>query len=368
MLRSWAAVASSGVPVVVAEAVAETAAETAAPAATPVAVTTTAVSPRPSLGLDGTAAAGVDSGRKDGGSSEASAPDAVAAALNAAKSLGFWVTGHAAVTSLNPDGPPFRQSSVAFIVGLPSALKFDEAARAFVEHVRSHGFPTCRSSQQGDLLRVSVDGQQVATLSGFPPRYAGRAEEVSWDVPIRHACGVWTFRQFVPAVLRSELVERNGLSTVALLDSFVAERCVRGLHIGKHPAPPLPPASSSSSSSSSLSSSLPSPLPSFLPLPPPLPVAQPSPWPFLDAWCNAIIGSETLPVLRLPPLFGAAVDMDALRGLHAAARTAFMESPGSSTPLHAFLHAGQARPAGLAALMALTYAGGPAELQHHAKP
>lgn len=138
----------------------------------------------------------------------------VASVLSRAVELGFILTGHAAVMSLNPHGAPKTLHSVA-LVASPEAGTLAAAAAALANRKL-----LASVNSRGTLATLTNPaGIQVATLSSYPTGL-GLVDDVTWTHPVVHGKQQWSLLHFRPAILRLLLTSAK---LRMVLDSFVAE-------------------------------------------------------------------------------------------------------------------------------------------------
>lgn len=176
---------------------------------------------------------------------------------------GCVLTGAVAVALLNPAGVPGIVRSAAMVA--PPGVSVHAAAsllaqRLYVELLNgaTGAAPDVRCAQHGAVIAITVEGEQVATMSEYPV-LAEPMHLSLWRRVVRHNGCFFSVLQYRPAALRRQLSRLVSSRLVETLDAYVAALARQQADIGLvgetyAPLPPVP-------------APLP-PLPSLEPMPP----------------------------------------------------------------------------------------------------
>lgn len=149
------------------------------------------------------------------------------------------ITGYASVMSLNPAGMPPHVRSAALVAPehadvlavvydlasyVTTCLGCDPAVQDLILDEKPFAI-----AMHGDIYIVKAGEDQIATMTAYPSDLETSAV---WKQPINHASTSWSLLQFLPHVLRAQLVARNAQRLVRQLDGWISERALCGMEIG----------------------------------------------------------------------------------------------------------------------------------------
>lgn len=133
--------------------------------------------------------------------------------------------------SLNPHGTPNNVRAIAYVC--PSGVESWDAAEAWKRDQEEHFGPasavTVDALNKG-VVAGRVQDVQVVTFSEYPVALLDSPS--TWELPVKHAGGVWKMRHFLPYILQRQLALYRSPSLLTTLDGFIAERALLGLPTG----------------------------------------------------------------------------------------------------------------------------------------